>query len=139
MKAESLPSPLLAQELVGFLQGLTIAALPAAVADIAKWCLLDALGCALFGSQQEWARIMTDEMAAEGSRGSSTVVGHAQSFAAPAAALCNGTAAHGFELDDLLDEPIVHPGAISRAGGARDSGKYQCVRRAPAARDSRGL
>ena len=35
-----------------------------------------------------------------------------QPFAAPAAALCNGTAAHGFELDDLLDEPIVHPGAI---------------------------
>jgi 2-methylcitrate dehydratase PrpD len=26
--------------------------------------------------------------------------------------LCNGTASHGFELDDLLDEAIVHPGAI---------------------------
>jgi 2-methylcitrate dehydratase PrpD len=33
-------------------------------------------------------------------------------LAAPAAALCNGTFTHGFELDDLLDEPIVHPGAI---------------------------
>jgi 2-methylcitrate dehydratase PrpD len=112
MKAETLPSPLLARELVDFLQGLTVAAVPAAVTDVAKWCLLDALGCALFGSTQEWARIMTEEMAAEGARGHSTVVGHAQSFAAPAAALCNGTAAHGFELDDLLDEPIVHPGAI---------------------------
>ncbi len=112
MKPESLPSPLLARELIGFLHGLSIDAVPAQVADIAKWCLLDSLGCALFGSRQEWARIMTDEMSAEGSRGFSTVVGHAKMLAAPAAALCNGTAAHGFELDDLLDEPIVHPGAI---------------------------
>ena len=112
MKAESLPSPLLAKELIDFLQGLTVDAVPAPVADIAKWCLLDSLGCALFGSKQEWARIMTEEMSAEGGQGHSTVVGRAKSLPAPAAALCNGTAAHGFELDDLLDEPIVHPGAI---------------------------
>ncbi|MEO7729175.1 MAG: MmgE/PrpD family protein [Burkholderiales bacterium] len=112
MKAESLPAPPLSRELIGFLQGLDVEAVPAAVKDVAKWCLLDGLGCVLFGSTQEWSRIMREEMAAEGARGSSTVVGHAQPFAAPAAALCNGTAAHGFELDDLLDEPIVHPGAI---------------------------
>jgi len=112
MKAETLPQPLLARELIDFLQGLEVGAVPSVVGDIAKWCLLDALGCVLFGSQQEWSRIMREEMAAEGTRGNSTVVGSAQPFAAPAAALCNGTAAHGFELDDLLDEPIVHPGAI---------------------------
>jgi 2-methylcitrate dehydratase PrpD len=112
MKAETLPSPLLAQELISFLQTLTVDAVPAAAIEVAKWCLLDSLGCALFGSRQEWARIMTAEMSAEGSRGFSTVVGHSCALAAPAAALCNGTAAHGFELDDLLDEPIVHPGAI---------------------------
>ncbi len=112
MKPESLPSPLLARELIDFLHGLEINAVPAAVSGIAKWCLLDALGCVLYGSTQEWSRIMREEMAAEGARGGSTVIGHAQAFAAPAAALCNGTAAHGFELDDLLDEPIVHPGAI---------------------------
>ena len=52
MQAESLPSPLLARELVYFLQHLEINAVPAAVSDIAKWCLLDALGCALFGYPQ---------------------------------------------------------------------------------------
>ena len=112
MKAETLPSGALARQLVDFLQRLEVGAVPSAVGDIAKWCLLDALGCVLFGSQQEWSRIMREEMAAEGARGNSTVVGSPQPFAAPAAALCNGTAAHGFELDDLLDEPIVHPGAI---------------------------
>jgi 2-methylcitrate dehydratase PrpD len=45
-------------------------------------------------------------------RGRSTIVGVSGGVAAPAAALCNGTAAHGFELDDHLDEAIVHPGAI---------------------------
>ena len=31
---------------------------------------------------------------------------------APQAALCNGTAIHGFELDDLLPASIVHPGTV---------------------------
>ena len=51
-------------------------------------------------------------MLAEGSRGRSSILGRSETLAAPAAALCNGTATHGFELDDLLDEAIVHPGAI---------------------------
>ncbi len=55
---------------------------------------------------------MTQEILAEGSQGHSTIVGYERTVAAPAAALCNGTAAHGFELDDHLDEAIVHPGAI---------------------------
>ncbi|HWP89556.1 MAG TPA: MmgE/PrpD family protein, partial [Burkholderiales bacterium] len=92
MKAETLPAGALARQLVDFLQRLEVGAVPSAVGDIAKWCLLDALGCVLFGSQQEWSRIMREEMAAEGARGNSTVVGSAQPFAAPAAALCNGTA-----------------------------------------------
>jgi len=66
----------------------------------------------LFGSQQPWAKIMAEEMLEEHSRGRSSIVGHKQTLAAPGAALCNGTATHGFELDDLLDEAIVHPGAI---------------------------
>ena len=74
--------------------------------------LLDTLGCALYGSEEPWARIMADEMLAEGSIGCSSIVGHRRTIAAPGAALCNGTSTHGFELDDHLDEAIVHPGAI---------------------------
>jgi 2-methylcitrate dehydratase PrpD len=51
-------------------------------------------------------------MLAEGSRGASTIIGESRAVPAPAAALVNGTAAHGFELDDHLDAAIVHPGAI---------------------------
>ena len=69
MKAQLPPSPLLARELVDFLQRLEINAVPAAVSDIAKSCLLDALGCALFGSKQPGAHVMAAEAAADGAAG----------------------------------------------------------------------
>ncbi|MCC6533359.1 MAG: MmgE/PrpD family protein [Burkholderiales bacterium] len=101
-----------ARELTDFLHGLRLAAAPASVAEAARWALLDTLGCALFGAPEPWSRIMAAEMLAEAATGRSTIVGHRRTVPAPAAALCNGTAAHGFELDDHLDEAIVHPGAI---------------------------
>ena len=112
MKPESLPARSTARELTDFVHALSIESVPRTVTDAAKWCLLDTLGCTLFGAPERWSQIMAEEMLAEGSKGQSSIVGHRQSIAAPAAALCNGTAAHGFELDDHLDEAIVHPGAI---------------------------
>ena len=112
MKSESLPTRSHSRELIEFAHGLKLESLPPDIVSRAKGCLLDSLGCALFGSLQPWAKIMADEMLAESSRGRSTIIGQKQTVAAPAAALCNGTATHGFELDDLLDEAIVHPGAI---------------------------
>jgi 2-methylcitrate dehydratase PrpD len=98
--------------LTDFLHALTPAALPSSVMEAARCALLDTLGCALFGAPEPWSRIMAAEMLAESAQGRCTLVGRSERVAAPAAALCNGTAAHGFELDDHLDEAIVHPGAI---------------------------
>ncbi|MGZ5120311.1 MAG: MmgE/PrpD family protein [Burkholderiales bacterium] len=112
MKSESLPARSTARELTDFVRALSIESVPGTVTDAAKWCLLDTLGCALFGVPERWSQIMAEEMLAEASKGQSSIVGHHETVAAPAAALCNGTAAHGFELDDHLDEAIVHPGAI---------------------------
>ncbi len=112
MKPENLPTRSHSRELIEFTHALKLESLPPDIVNRAKGVLLDSLGCALFGSLQPWAKIMADEMLAEGSHGRSTIIGRKQTVAAPAAALCNGTAMHGFELDDLLDEAIVHPGAI---------------------------
>lgn len=101
-----------ARELTDTLQALTLGALPPSAVGAAQWALLDTLGCALFGAPEAWSRIMTAEVLAEAPRGRCTIVGHVDTVAAPGAALCNGTAAHGFELDDHLDAAIVHPGAI---------------------------
>ena len=51
-------------------------------------------------------------MFAEQSQGAATVLGHAAPLSAPAAALCNGTAIHAFELDDLLSAAVIHPGTV---------------------------
>jgi 2-methylcitrate dehydratase PrpD len=100
------------REVLALLHDLSLAKLPRHAVENAKWCVLDTLGCALYGSREPWSEIMASETGAEAARGASTVLGSAQQTSAPAAALCNGTASHGFELDDLLDEAIVHPGAI---------------------------
>ena len=122
-----------AARLIEFASTLTPAAIPQAAYANAKRCLLDAIGCGLFGASQPWSVLMAAQMFAEKSQGASSVFGHAAPLAACAAALCNGTAIHGFELDDLLPAAIIHPGMVKRmhAGWAASSG----VRAALLARD----
>ncbi|HYH42686.1 MAG TPA: MmgE/PrpD family protein, partial [Burkholderiales bacterium] len=94
------------------LAALSIDELPGSVLSNARWCFLDSLGCGLFGSGKEWTRILAAEIDSDRAQGPCSIFGYSRRTAAPAAALCNGTGSHGFELDDLLDEAIVHPGAI---------------------------
>ena len=101
-----------AAQLIKFAATLKSAAIPHVAYENAKRCLLDAIGCGLFGASQPWSAIMAAQMFAEKSQGASTVFGHREPLAAPAAALCNGTAIHGFELDDLLPAAIIHPGTV---------------------------
>ncbi len=86
--------------------------IPERLLERAKACLLDALGCGLFGYTQPWGEIMAAEAFADGSSGRCTVLGARDTVAPAQAALCNGTSIHGFELDDLLPASIIHPGTV---------------------------
>src|SRR3954469_19850190 len=86
--------------------------IPDRILERAKECLLDALGCGLFGYTQPWGEIMAAEAYADGSSGPCTVLGARDTVAPAQAALCNGTSIHGFELDDLLPASIIHPGTV---------------------------
>lgn len=87
--------------------------IPDAVWAHAKLCLLDALGCGLFGSRQPWGRI-SGEVAAELSpNGPASLWGRGSRCGADAAAMANGTATHGFELDDVHLRSMLHPGAAT--------------------------
>ena len=112
MKTNDVPSARHAARLIEFVATLVPAAIPRIAYDNARRCLLDAIGCGLFGASQPWSSIMSAQLFAEKSQGASTVFGHAAPLAAAAAALCNGTAIHGFELDDLLPAAIIHPGTV---------------------------
>jgi 2-methylcitrate dehydratase PrpD len=86
--------------------------IPQSALGNARRCLLDALGCGLFGAAQPWSTILSTQLLAEKSQGAATVFGHHETLAPSAAALANGTAIHGFELDDLLPAAIIHPGTV---------------------------
>ena len=73
--------------------------------------LSDTLGCMVHGSAQPWARAAARHAHRAGG-GPCTVVGNDGSASAAMAAFANGAAAHAFELDDVHEEAISHPGAV---------------------------
>ena len=66
----------------------------------------------MFGASQSWALMMADNTLAESATGRCTLLGRGEMLAPAPAALVNGTAMHGFELDDLISEAISHPGTV---------------------------
>jgi len=96
------------------------------VVERTKTCVLDTLGCCLFGSTQPSVRKRAQRVASEDSGGHAIVMGTAQRESASMAALVNATAAHSFQLDEIHIQATLHPGSaavpavrwprVSRAG-----------------------
>jgi 2-methylcitrate dehydratase PrpD len=106
---DSKPTRALAQ----FSAELTYEKIPTSVIDHIKLCLLDTIGCGLFGSTLPWSRIIADFSKDLGGTQKSTIWGRNLKAPAPNAALANGTAVHSFEIDDLHKTSIVHPGGVA--------------------------
>ncbi len=87
--------------------------IPGEVIERIKLLILDALGCALFGSELEWSRILMTTLAEVDSGNGCGVWGTAQRFSAPHAALVNGTLVQSFELDDVHRQGVLHVGAVT--------------------------
>ena len=100
-----------ATRLVEYLASLTESALEPQLTQSATLSLLDSIACGLYGSQQQWGKIVNDFVLSEQSRGTATLYGSQTPVAPARAALANGTSTHGFELDDILHQHS-HPGAV---------------------------
>ncbi len=100
------------QQLAAFAAELRFDDIPADVVAHMKLCLLDTVGCGLYGSTLPWTQILRDTLSALDNDGSCPVWGAPVMLSSPHAALVNGTAVHAFELDDLHPRSIVHPGAV---------------------------
>jgi 2-methylcitrate dehydratase PrpD len=74
-----------------------------------KLCVLDAIGCAMYGATLPWGQILGDFAVEQGGRRQSLVWARRDRVPAPMAALVNGTLIHSFELDDLHKSSILHP------------------------------
>ncbi len=79
-----------------------------------KNCLMDFLGCCIGGSEEPPARMMRRVMGEGGAgRGNATVFCR-EAYTADVfhAALCNGTAAHALDMDDVVNSCFGHPGPV---------------------------
>ena len=101
------------QRLADFAAGLRFSDIPGPVVDHMKVCLLDTLGCGIFGSTLPWGEILAEFAGYLGGREESTLFGKRYRVSAPHAALANGTMVHGFELDDLHPLSILHTGSVT--------------------------
>lgn len=99
-------------ELGEFIAGLTFDAIPRDVVDHMKWCLIDTVGCGVFGASLQWSRILRSTLLRLDSTASAQLIGVHGALSVPHAALANGSAIHAFEIDDLHPRSIVHPGSV---------------------------
>jgi 2-methylcitrate dehydratase PrpD len=98
------------RQLVEFLQPLQARDLPAEVHDRARYFLLDYLGCAIRGSRERSSAAVQRMIERVAANGCSTVIGTRIRSIPGLAAMANGTASHGIEMDDTHSGGSIHLG-----------------------------
>ncbi|MGH3757003.1 MmgE/PrpD family protein [Actinophytocola sp.] len=115
--------------LARFLSDLSYEDIPPDVVATAKLCVLDTLGVGLTASRRPWTRMVVGMAREAGGTPVSAVWGHGFRTSPQLAALANGTAAHGIEMDDRIPTAELHPGsmvvpaALAVAEAARMAGR----------------
>ncbi|MGB3484590.1 MAG: MmgE/PrpD family protein [Mycobacterium sp.] len=99
------------EQLSEYIAGLKYEDLPPAVVEQAKIAIRDAMGVALYSANLPWTTIVSEFAGESGAPGPATLWGRPGSLSAPAAAMVNGTAAHGIEMDDRSAALDLHAGA----------------------------
>jgi len=105
--AENSPTRILAEHI----SALSYRKIPGEVISHIKLCLVDTLGCALFGSTLPWGKIITEFAKELGTGKGALLWGDGTEVPSPNAPLANGTLVHSFEMDDLHRVGVIHPGA----------------------------
>jgi 2-methylcitrate dehydratase PrpD len=99
-------------ELTGFVCKTQFRDLPEDVVKKAKKLILDTLGSIIYSSGLVWSKKVASLMQDLKSQGKATIIAFGTKTSPPAAALANGTMGHGFELDDVHEGAMLHPGAV---------------------------
>jgi len=108
----SVAGPSHTSRLAQFSSGLEFEQLPVEAVEKVKLCVLDTLGCAIFGTSLASVQKLVAMVRAEGS-GDSVVFGSQTRTTPSLAALINGTSAHAFQLDEIHLESTLHPGSLA--------------------------
>ena len=101
------------ERLAAYATALRFEDIPPPVVERAKHCLIDAIGCVVFGQQFPWSEIVLAEALSSGRGGPCRVPGlKTETLHVPQAALALGALAHAFEFDSLRKPGTgVHAGA----------------------------
>src|SRR5438477_2305451 len=99
--------------MAAFIAGLAYDRIPGEVIARLKLLMLDAFGCALYGTKLKWSRILMDTLAGVDTSAHCGIWGTARRLSAPQAALTNGTLVQSFELDDVHRAGVLHVGAVT--------------------------
>jgi aconitate decarboxylase len=96
-----------------FVAGLTYEEIPAEVRERIKLLILDSLGCAIYGANLEWCRILRGTLEKLDATRTTSIWGTNARLSSDHAALLNGTQVQGFELDDVHRKAVLHVGAVT--------------------------
>src|SRR4051794_19354819 len=96
-----------------FVSGLGYEQIPAEVRERIKLLILDSLGCAIYGANLEWCRILQNTFGDLDATRTTSIWGTDQKLSSTNAALVNGTQVQGFELDDVHRDGVLHCGAVT--------------------------
>ena len=97
--------------LAEFAVGLRYEDLPEDIIANAKRCILDSLGCGVYGATKPWSQSVARVVKRLGQAQTASAWGMKLRADPLGAAFINGTAAQGFELDDCHDQSMSHYGA----------------------------
>ena len=109
-------SPAGEEALLDFLASLRFEDLPDSAVEATSALVLDQLTCGLLGMEMEWTRTLRAVVAGPGAPApagaTARLYGDPTPVSPEVAALVNGTAGHGFDLDDLHFGTMSHPGCV---------------------------
>ena len=99
-----------------FVSGFTFEKIPADVLKRIKLLTLDSLGCAIYGINLPWSRILRETLGEVDKTADSSVWGTKEKLSSPHAVLINGSLVQSFELDDVHRVGVLHVGAVTLPG-----------------------
>ncbi len=101
------------RKIAEFVSGLSCEQIPAEVRERIKLLILDSLGCAIFGANLEWCRILRHTLEGLDATHTTSIWGTDARLSSAHAALVNGTQVQSFELDDVHRKAVLHVGAVT--------------------------
>ena len=113
MDAHATASNVHTRKIAEFVSSLTYERIPAEVRERIKLLILDSLGCAIYGANLEWCRILRETLEAVDATRTTSIWGTNRKLSSPHAALVNGTQVQSFELDDVHRTAVLHVGAVT--------------------------